>query len=156
VRRSALAEPLTALALLAAACVGPAPANGPHASPIARELLCGERGDPKSQRGTPGDLARCGAAVAPRIEAMKRAVLDTWTPPLDPSGSSFVQIQFELDASGRPVNVCVLGGTGDAEARSALAALASYQSPGPLSSEEQCVLGDPLVASLITESTPLR
>jgi hypothetical protein len=140
-----------ALVLLGAACAGPIPANGPHSAPIARELLCAERDDPKPHRGTPGDLARCGAAVAPRIEAMKRLVLDTWKPPLDPFGSSFVQIQFELDASGRPVNVCVLGGTGDAEARSALEALAHYRSPGPLTSEEACALGDLLVASLITE-----
>jgi hypothetical protein len=137
-----------ALALLAAACAGPLPANAPHAKPIARELLCAERGEPRPKRGTPGDLARCGAAVAPRIEAMKRAVLDSW---LSPDARGFVQIQFEIDASGKPVNVCVLGGTGDAEARSALTALASYESPGPLTSEEQCVLGDPLVASLITD-----
>ncbi len=143
-----------ALVLLAAACAGPLPANGPLAAPIAHDLLCAEREPSHQRRGTPGDLARCGAAVAPRIEAMKREVLDTWKPPLDRFGSSFVQIQFELDASGRPVNVCVLGGTGDAEARSALAALAHYQGPGPLSSEEQCALGDLLVASLITEGTP--
>lgn len=142
------------LVLLASACAGPIPVNGPHGNSIARELLCTEREPTHERRGTPGDLARCGAAVAPRIEAMKRAVLDTWKPPLDPFGSSFVQIQFELDAAGRPVNVCVLGGTGDAEARSALEALTQYQSAGPLTSEEQCALGDLLVASLITEGAP--
>jgi hypothetical protein len=145
VRRSA---GLAGLGLLAAACAGPLPAAGPQGKPIARELLCAEREKPRELRGTPGDLARCGAAVAPRIEAMKRAVLDGW---LTQSSRAFVQIQFELDANGRPVNVCVLGGTGDAEARGALAALARYESPGPLTSEEQCVLGDALVASLITD-----
>lgn len=137
-----------ALALVAAACTGPLPASAPKGMPIARELLCGERTDDRPPRGTPGDLARCGAAVAPRIEAMKRAVLDGW---LTASARGFVQIQFELDASGLPVNVCVLGGTGDAEARSALEAIARYESPGPLTLEEQCVLGDPLIASLITD-----
>jgi hypothetical protein len=136
--------------LAAAACTGPLPAAGPPGKPIARELLCSEHDGEREQRGTPGDLARCGAAVAPRIEAMKRAVLDGW---LTPSSRGFVQIQFELDANGQPVNVCVLGGTGDDEARSALAALARYESPGPLSAEEQCVLGDPLIASLITDGT---
>ena len=140
-----------ALALLATACTGPAPAKHPLSAPIARALLCSEQRDAKPRRGTPGDIARCGAAVAPRIEAMKRAVLDAWIPPLDGHSSSFVQIQFELDADGRPVQVCVLGGTGDAEARTALEAIARYQSPGPLTSEEQCALGDPLVASLIRE-----
>lgn len=143
---------LIALALLATACAGPQPARAPQGKPIARELLCAEREKSRS-RGTPGDLARCGAAVAPRIEAMKRAVLDAWAPQ---SGRGFVQIQFELDANGRPVNVCVLGGTGDAEARSALAAIERYESPGPLSSEEACVLGDPLVASLITDGIAAR
>ena len=138
---------LLAAAALLAACAGPLPA-APHGKPIARELLCAEREESRDERGTPGDLARCGAAVAPRIEAMKRAVLDGW---LTPSNRGFVQIQFELDADGRPVNVCVLGGTGDAEAHSALAAIARYESPGPLTAEEQCVLGDPLVASLITD-----
>jgi hypothetical protein len=142
---------LAALALVAAACAGPHPASGPHATPIARDLLCGERDEEHPKRGTAGDLARCGAAVAPRIEDMKRAVLDSWLTP-NAHGSSFVQIQFELDSSGRPVNVCVLGGTGDSEARSALDAIARYQSPGPLTTEEQCVLGDPLVASLITDA----
>jgi hypothetical protein len=142
------------LALLAAACAGPVPASGPRGAPITADLLCSQRAERPKRHGTPGDLARCGAAVAPRIEEMKRAVLDTWTPPLDKYGSSFVQIQFELDAAGLPVDVCVLGGTGDAEARSALAALARYASPGPLTGEEACVLGDPLVASLITEGAP--
>jgi hypothetical protein len=142
---------VAALALVAAACTGPRPAIAPHAAPIARELLCGARDEERPKRGTPGDLARCGAAVAPRIEDMKKAVLDGWLAP-GARGSSFVQIQFELDSSGRPVNVCVLGGTGDSEARSALDAIARYQSPGPLTSEEQCVLGDPLIASLITDA----
>jgi hypothetical protein len=137
------------LALLAAACSGPLPENTPLGKPIAAELLCAERDDEREKRGTPGDLARCGAAVAPRIEAMKREVLDGW---LTPNAQGFVQIQFELDASGQPVNVCVLGGTGDAEARGALVAIARYQSPGPLTSEEQCVLGDPLIASLIANA----
>ena len=144
---------LAALALVAAACAGPHPASAPHGAPIARELLCAERTEERPKRGTPGDLARCGAAVAPRIEDMKRAVLDSWLAP-SARGSSFVQIQFELDTAGRPVNVCVLGGTGDAEARSALDAIARYQSLGPLTSEEQCVLGDPLVASLIRDGVP--
>jgi len=139
--------------LLAPACNGTLPPGAAHSPPIAAELLCAEREDPPSKRGTPGDLARCGAAVAPRIEAMKRTVLDRWLTPT-PRTSSFVQVQFELDSNGRPIHVCVLGGTGDAEARSALAALAAYESPGPLSDEEQCVLGDPLVASLITDGMP--
>jgi hypothetical protein len=138
-----------AVALATAACAGPLPASGPHSTPIARELLCTERDEERPKRGTPGDIARCGAAVAPRIEAMKKVVLDRW---LSPSASGFVQIQFELDASGRPVNVCVLGGTGDSEARSALDAIARYESPGPLSSEEQCALGDALIASLIANA----
>jgi hypothetical protein len=138
-----------ALLALAAACAGPLPA--PQGEPIARELLCTEQAPEREPRGTAGDLARCGAAVAPRVEAMKREVLDAW---LTPQSRGFVQIQFELGADGQPVNVCVLGGTGDREARSALDALARYRSPGPLTSEEQCVLGDPLVASLITDGAP--
>ncbi|HEY8123714.1 MAG TPA: hypothetical protein VII78_20515 [Myxococcota bacterium] len=142
-----------ALLLLAVACAGPLPAKGPPGEPIAADLLCSERTAQPARHGKAGDLARCGAAVAPRIEAMKRAVLDAWLP-TDPLRSSFVQIQFELDSAGLPVQVCVLGGTGDGEARSALEALARYQSPGPLSSEEQCALGDPLVASLIRDALP--
>ncbi len=142
------------LAVLGVGCAGPLPAAAPHGAPIAADLLCSQRAERPQRHGTPGDLARCGAAVAPRIEDMKRAVLDTWAPPLDKYGSSFVQIEFELNAAGQPVNVCVLGGTGDAEARSALAALARYTSPGPLTAEEACVLGDALVASLITEGAP--
>jgi hypothetical protein len=134
-----------ALALLS--CAGPVP----RGKPIAADLLCsGDARRPERRLGA-ADLARCGAAVAPRIEAMKRAVLDTWVPRAQRGGSSFVQIQFSLDASGAPVGVCVLGGTGDEEARSALAAIARYQSPSPLSEEEQCIVGEPLVASLITE-----
>jgi hypothetical protein len=140
--------------VVAIACAGPPPAKAPQSAPIAADLLCSEIAEHPPSRGKPGDLARCGAAVAPRIEAMKRDVLDRWSPPLDSYGSSFVQIRFELDGAGQPVNVCVLGGTGDAEARSAMAAIAGYRSPGALTSEEQCVLGDPLVASLITEGTP--
>jgi len=144
---------LAALALVAAACTGPQPASAPHGAPIARELLCAERAEERPRRGTPGDLARCGAAVAPRIENMKRAVLDRWLA-ASARGRAFVQIEFELDTSGRPVNVCVLGGTGDAEARSALDAIAGYEGSGPLTSEEQCVLGDPLLASLISDGVP--
>jgi hypothetical protein len=143
----------SALVLLAAACAGPLPATAPRGKPIARELLCSAHDEDRPKHGTPGDIARCGAAVAPRIEAMKRAVLDSWFIP-DAHGSCFVQIQFELDADGRPSDVCVLGGTGDAEARSALEAIARYVSPGPLTDEEQCVLGDPLVASLISDGLP--
>ena len=139
------------LALLAVACAGPPPSSAPLGEPIAADLLCSQRHSAAQPAGKPGDIARCGAAVAPRIEAMKRAVVDTLQRPLDPYRSSFVQIQFELDSAGQPVNVCVLGGTGDTEARAALDAIAQYQSPGPLTSEEGCVLGDPLVASLITE-----
>ncbi len=149
-----LPSALAACAVLcASACNGTLPPSIAHGPPIAAELLCREREGPQPKRGKPGDLARCGAAVAPRIEAMKRAVLDRWLAPA-PRTSSFVQVQFELDANGLPIHVCVLGGTGDAEARSALAAIASYESPGPLSEEEQCVLGDPLVASLIIDGMP--
>jgi hypothetical protein len=143
---------------LACGCAGP---RSPRASaPIAADLLCAAR----APSAVPGDgaatpTASCAAALAPRLEALRRGISERWLPPshYQPGEVAQVQLQFELGADGRPAETCVLGGTGDAEARAALQALAKYSSEGPLSEAERCVLGQPLISTFSSEvAAPAR
>ena len=138
---------------LAGACAPRAPRDS---QPIAPELMCAAR-VPSAARPAPPP-ASCAATLAARLDALKREITSHWLPPSYREGElAQVQLQFELDAEGHAIHVCVLGGTGDAEARAALQALASYAPRTPLSGAEQCALGQPLVSTFSSETdTPRR
>ena len=135
------------LAVISLACAAPSPAR--NADPIPRELLCSS----EVASASPGisDPAACRAATQKRLERIQRTVLKRWDLTRDSKPHSIVQLQFNLDADGRPQRACVLGGTGASEARAALAALATYRPRNPLSAAERCVLGQPLVSTFTTE-----
>ncbi len=137
----------TGLALISLACAASSPA--PIADPIPRELLCPREAAEASP--TISDPAACLAATQKRLERIQRTVLERWDLTPDSKPHSIVQLQFNLDAEGRPQSACVLGGTGASEARAALAALATYQPRKPLSARERCALGQPLVSTFTTE-----
>lgn len=131
---------------LALACAPRAPRDS---VPIAPELMCAAR-EPGPE--PPPPPPSCAAALAPRLDALKRGIASQWLPPSYREGElAQVQLQFELDADGHPTHICVLGGTGDAEARAALKALASFAPEAPLSAAEQCALGQPLVSTFSSE-----
>jgi len=152
-RRKALVAGVVACGL-ASACAPRAPRDS---QPIGPELMCSARAK-SAEPALPPPPATCGAALAPRLAALKRDLTSRWLPPSYREGElAQVQLQFELDAGGRPIRICVLGGTGDAEARAALQALASYAPLTPLSAPEQCALGQPLVSTFSSElDTPRR
>ena len=137
------------LALLALACASVPPA--PPRNPIPAAMLCSAQAAAASP--TENNSA-CAAAIRKRLSAMQRSVLKRWTAVGDTTWTtpSMVQVQFTLDAEGRPRDVCVLGGTGAHEAREALAALAKFEPRAPLEAAERCALGEPLVSTFTTST----
>jgi len=151
-RRGALAASLLAICGVFA-CAPNAPRES---QPIAPELLCTSRGASAEPVRSP-PTESCAAAVAPRLASLKRDLGARWLPPsYRPGEVAQVQLQFELDADARPIRICVLGGTGDAEARAALRALASYAPAAPLTDAERCALGQPLVSTFSSEHEETR
>ena len=136
------------IALLALACASVPPA--PRKDPIPAAMLCSAQAE--AAASTTEDKEACTAAIQERLSAMQRSVLERWTFPGDTALTSMVQVQFTLDAEGRPRDVCVLGGTGGREAREALAALAKFEPRAPLDAAERCALGEPFVSTFTTST----
>ncbi len=138
----------SSIVLLALACASAPPAPRGNAIPAA--MLCTAQA--AAAAPTIANNSACAAVIQERLSAMQRSVLKRWAFPGDTSSTSMVQVQFTLNAEGRPRDVCVLGGTGVREAREALSALAKFEPRAPLDEAERCALGEPFVSTFTTST----